>query len=85
MPAGATGRPDRPLHPRRQKGVTPIPSDDGNERTAPSIRPVVVLDLWEDAFMVDYRPAQKGHYIEAFFSRVDWSGCEKRLGRPILS
>lgn len=43
-------------------------------------RPVVVLDLWEHAFMVDYKPAQKGQYIEAFFSNVDWSACEKRLG-----
>lgn len=41
---------------------------------------MVVLDLWEDAFTVDYEPARKGHYIVALFSNVDRSACEKRLG-----
>ena len=43
-------------------------------------RPVVVLDMWEHAFMVDYKPADKAKYIEAFFSNVCWKSCEKRLG-----
>jgi len=42
-------------------------------------RPIVVLDMWEHAFMVDYKPAQKGTYIESFFSNVDWAACEARL------
>lgn len=43
-------------------------------------RPIVVLDMWEHAFMVDYKPAEKAKYVEAFFSNVDWKACEKRLG-----
>jgi Fe-Mn family superoxide dismutase len=43
-------------------------------------RPVLVLDMWEHAFMVDYKPADKAKYIEAFLSNVDWSSCDRRLG-----
>lgn len=43
-------------------------------------RPIVVLDMWEHAFMVDYKPADKAKYIEAFYSNVDWAACQARLG-----
>ncbi len=36
------------------------------------------LDVWEHAFMVDYTPAEKGQYIEAYFSNVNWSVVAKR-------
>lgn len=41
--------------------------------------PVLVMDLWEHAFLLDYAPAQRDKYIEAFFSNVDWSVVEGRL------
>lgn len=43
-------------------------------------RPIVVLDLWEHAFMVDYKPAEKAKYVEAYFANLDYAACEKRLG-----
>lgn len=43
-------------------------------------RPVLVMDMWEHAFMVDYKPAEKAKYIESFFSNVDWTAAQKRLG-----
>ncbi|MBV8150393.1 MAG: superoxide dismutase [Candidatus Eremiobacteraeota bacterium] len=43
--------------------------------------PVVVMDVWEHAFMFDYKPAERANYIEAFFSNVDWKACESRLIR----
>lgn len=43
-------------------------------------RPVLVLDMWEHAFMVDYKPADKAKYVEAFLSNVDWSACDRRIG-----
>ncbi len=43
-------------------------------------RPILVLDMWEHAFMVDYKPADKAKYIEAFFSNVDWAAAQARLG-----
>ncbi len=41
--------------------------------------PIVVMDMWEHAFMVDYKPADKKKYIEAFLANVDWEAVEKRL------
>jgi superoxide dismutase, Fe-Mn family len=41
--------------------------------------PVVVMDVWEHAFIKDYKPADKGKYIEAFFANLDWKACEARL------
>lgn len=40
---------------------------------------ILALDLWEHAFMVDYVPAEKKKYIDAFFENLNWSIIEKRL------
>ena len=45
--------------------------------------PVLVMDVWEHAFLLDYKPAERPKYIEAFFSNIDWQSCEGRLqGEP---
>ena len=41
--------------------------------------PVLVMDVWEHAFLLDYKPAERSKYIEAFFSNIDWSAAEGRL------
>jgi Fe-Mn family superoxide dismutase len=41
--------------------------------------PVLVMDVWEHAFLLDYKPAERPKYIEAFFSNIDWEACEQRL------
>lgn len=41
--------------------------------------PIVVLDVWEHAFILDYKPADKGKYVEAFLANLDWKTCESRL------
>jgi len=41
--------------------------------------PVLVMDVWEHAFIRDYAPADRPKYIEAFFSNIDWQSCEQRL------
>jgi superoxide dismutase, Fe-Mn family len=41
--------------------------------------PIVVLDVWEHAFIKDYKPAERGKYIEAFFANLDWKACEARV------
>lgn len=40
---------------------------------------VLALDLWEHAFMVDYVPAEKKNYVDAFFANINWSVVEKRF------
>jgi superoxide dismutase, Fe-Mn family len=41
--------------------------------------PIVVLDVWEHAFIKDYKPSERGKYIDAFFANIDWKRCESRL------
>lgn len=40
---------------------------------------ILAMDMWEHAFMVDYPPAEKGKYIEAFFNNLNWQVCEDRF------
>lgn len=42
-------------------------------------RPLLVLDVFEHAYMTDYG-LKKADYIEAFFRNVDWAAVEARLG-----
>jgi Fe-Mn family superoxide dismutase len=53
-------------------------SDHENGNLA-GFEPIVVMDVWEHAFIKDYKPAEKGKYIEAFFANLDWKACESRL------
>ena len=41
--------------------------------------PVLVMDVWEHAFLLDYKPAERPKYIEAFFSNINWSMVDSRL------
>jgi Fe-Mn family superoxide dismutase len=41
--------------------------------------PVLVMDVWEHAFLLDYKPAERPKYIEAFFSNIDLTAVEGRL------
>ncbi len=40
---------------------------------------LLALDMWEHAYMVDYTPAEKAQYIEAFFKNLNWNVVEKRV------
>ncbi|MDP2665849.1 MAG: Fe-Mn family superoxide dismutase [bacterium] len=40
---------------------------------------LLALDLWEHAYMVDYVPAEKKNYIDAFFANLNWSVIESRF------
>lgn len=47
--------------------------------------PVLVMDVWEHAFILDYAPADRPKYIEAFFSNVDWDAVQGRLGKKVVA
>ncbi|MDX1582363.1 MAG: superoxide dismutase [Thermoanaerobaculia bacterium] len=49
---------------------------DGN---VAGFAPILVMDVWEHAFRLDYKPSEKGQYIEAFFANVDWDVVAGRL------
>ena len=41
--------------------------------------PVLVIDVFEHAFMIDYG-LKRPDYIEAFFKNINWNAVETRLG-----
>lgn len=41
--------------------------------------PILVMDVWEHAYLLDYKPSEKAKYIEAFFSNIDWKAAQGRL------
>ncbi|HVO91840.1 MAG TPA: Fe-Mn family superoxide dismutase [Terriglobales bacterium] len=45
--------------------------------------PVLVMDVWEHAFIFDYLPVERAKYVEAFFANVDWETVEGRLKSTI--
>ncbi len=42
-------------------------------------KPVLIMDVWEHAFIRDYAPADRPKYIEAFFSNINWDMVNSRL------
>ncbi len=61
------------------KGKTPHVAWTGDHElgTLSGIPILLAMDMWEHAFMVDYLPAEKGKYIDAFLNNVNWSFPEK--------
>ncbi|HEV8440244.1 MAG TPA: Fe-Mn family superoxide dismutase [Methylomirabilota bacterium] len=47
-----------------------------------SFKPLVVLDVWEHAFMRDYKATDKGQYLDAFFRNIDWETVDQRVQEP---
>jgi Fe-Mn family superoxide dismutase len=42
-------------------------------------RPLLVMDVWEHAFLIDYKPTERARYIDAFFANVNWQEVERRF------
>lgn len=42
-------------------------------------KPLLVMDVWEHAFMRDYKATERAKYVDAFFKNVDWSLVDQRL------
>jgi superoxide dismutase, Fe-Mn family len=46
--------------------------------------PVLVMDVWEHAYLLDYAPSKRGEYIDAFFSNIDWKNVDRRVQADLL-
>jgi len=42
-------------------------------------KPILVMDVWEHAFMRDYKASERAKYVEAFFKNIDWTAVDGRL------
>jgi superoxide dismutase, Fe-Mn family len=40
---------------------------------------ILALDMWEHAYYLDYIPAEKKKYIEAFFDNLNWDAVEENF------
>ncbi|HEX6538820.1 MAG TPA: Fe-Mn family superoxide dismutase [Candidatus Dormibacteraeota bacterium] len=58
--------------------------EDGN---IAGFKPIIVMDVWEHAFLLDYKPAERPKYIESFMANLDLEAAEKRFAgtadRPV--
>ncbi len=45
--------------------------------------PILVLDMWEHAYFIDYTPRDKKKYIEAFFANLNWQNVEENFASAI--
>jgi Fe-Mn family superoxide dismutase len=50
--------------------------EDGN---VASFQPLVVMDVFEHAYMIDYKAAGRPTYIEAFMKNINWPVIEQRI------
>lgn len=48
-------------------------------------QPILVMDVWEHAYLLDYKPAERPKYIEAFFSNINWNAVGSRLRKEAQS
>ncbi len=53
--------------------------EDGN---VAGYKPILVMDVWEHAFLLDYKPAERSKYIESFFANIAWDVVASRLVTP---
>jgi len=53
-----------------------------HEQGAPAgYSPILVMDAWEHAFLLDYKPSERGKYIDAFFANINWDEVGNRVRR----
>ena len=41
--------------------------------------PILIMDVWEHAWIKDYAPSERAKYIESFFANINWDVVNKRL------
>jgi Fe-Mn family superoxide dismutase len=46
-------------------------------------KPLLVMDVWEHAFMRDYKATERGRYVEAFLRNIAWQMVDRRLVEPM--
>jgi Fe-Mn family superoxide dismutase len=41
--------------------------------------PLLIMDVWEHAYLLDYAPSERAKYIDAFFANIAWDVVDGRL------
>jgi Fe-Mn family superoxide dismutase len=45
------------------------------------LSPILLLDMWEHAYVYDYPTSEKKKYIETFFENLNWENVEKNFNK----
>ena len=53
--------------------------DEHHQGQLVGLSPLLVLDMWEHAYFIDYTPTEKKKYIEAFFANLNWQNVEENF------
>ena len=53
--------------------------DEHHQGQLVGLAPILALDMWEHAYFIDYTPAEKKKYIEAFFENLNWQNAEQNF------
>ncbi len=56
-----------------------VPSANAENPLAKDLTPLLVCDVWEHAYYIDYRN-DRGKYVESFLKVINWDFVEKNLG-----
>lgn len=55
-----------------------VPEEDAGNPVREGYNPLLVCDVWEHAYYIDYRN-ERDKFLKAFWNVVDWDAVERRL------
>lgn len=54
-----------------------------SEGHMPGFQILLSMDVWEHAFLIDYLPAERAKYIDAFIANTNWQVVEERTAASL--
>jgi superoxide dismutase, Fe-Mn family len=52
--------------------------DDHTRGILAGLRPIALFDLWEHAYLLDFKPSQRKEYMATLFDNMNWPAVEAR-------
>lgn len=64
---------------KQTQQLTPSWVDEQHFGHLNGLSPILMLDMWEHSFVMDYAPSGKKQYIEDFFENLNWKVIEENF------
>jgi superoxide dismutase, Fe-Mn family len=65
-------------HSKGDNRITNVWVDDHTRGHLAGLSPVAVFDLWEHAYLLDFKPNQRSEYMRVIFDNMNWNVVETR-------
>jgi len=62
----------------RDKRLINVWIDEHSHGLLADWQPVLALDLWEHAFLLDFKPSERSQYLTTLFDNIDWKVVASR-------